>query len=333
MKDFEAALAWLRIDGSEQMNLLDSVSIDKAAYPGTSDWLLQHGIIKSWLKQTPEVPLIWIYGNPGTGKSAITAELVNWLQASNAAVVYHFCAYTYTSSTQYEGIIRSLLLQILRNDRDVVSHVYQEYLLKRKPATVFTLEKLLQTAILARSHEARQQQYLWILLDAFSECENSKQQQLASLLRQLSSLSANQNVVKVVVTTRKLPVTTKRLKKSQILSLSDEEGPLTSAIRIYASRRLKFMESKLRQIELEEEEIHAIEGLVAEKAHGMFLYARLVLDYISSNIFYDGNELRASIHQLPQTLAEFYNKLLMQILRNLDDRSQSRVQAVFNWVG
>lgn len=331
-KDFQAVLAWLKVDGSEQVTLLDSVSVDKVAYPGTCDWLLQHETIKSWLRKTPETPLVWLYGNPGTGKSAISAELVNWLQSSSAAVVYHFCAYTYTCSTQYQGIVRSLLVQVLRNDGDLVSHVYQEYVLKRKPATISALVKLLQTAILAWSHESRQQQYLWILFDAFNECESSKQQQLASLLNQLSSLSSNQTVVKILITTRKLPVMTRRLRKNQVLSLSDEEGSLTSAIRIYASCRLKFMESRLRQIELEEKEIAEIKNLVAEKAHGMFLYARLVLDYISSNVFYDGNELKASIHQLPQTLAEFYNKLLMQILRNLDDRSQSRVQAVFNWV-
>jgi archaellum biogenesis ATPase FlaH len=331
-RDFDAVLAWMKLDDSEQITLLDSVSVDKTTYPGTSAWLLQHKTIKTWLKQTPESQFLWLYGNPGTGKSTISAELVNWLQSSNAAVIYHFCAYTYTSSTQYEGVLRSLLVQILRNEKDLVYHVYQEYVLKRKPATISTLDQLLETVILARSHEPRQQQCLWILIDALNECESAKQQRLASLLHQLSTLSSNQTIVKVLITARKLPVMIKRFQRIQVLSLSDEERSLTSAIRIYASCRLKLMEARLRQIEVETEEIEEIERLVAEKAHGMFLYARLVLDYISSNVFYDGDELKASVHQLPQTLAEFYNKLLMQILKNLDDRSQSRVQAVFNWI-
>lgn len=37
---------------------------------------------------------------------------------------------------------------------------------------------------------------------------------------------------------------------------------------------------------------------------GMFLYARLVLDYLSSNIFVCGEELRRSINQLPKKLSE-----------------------------
>jgi hypothetical protein len=36
----------------------------------------------------------------------------------------------------------------------------------------------------------------------------------------------------------------------------------------------------------------------------MFLYARLVLDYLSANVFFSGAEINKSIHQLPQTLAD-----------------------------
>jgi hypothetical protein len=36
----------------------------------------------------------------------------------------------------------------------------------------------------------------------------------------------------------------------------------------------------------------------------MFLYARLVLDYLKANIFYDGEELMDAIDQLPKTLNE-----------------------------
>lgn len=37
---------------------------------------------------------------------------------------------------------------------------------------------------------------------------------------------------------------------------------------------------------------------------GMFLYARLVIDYLATNIFYNGNEIKASVNQLPRKLRE-----------------------------
>jgi hypothetical protein len=36
----------------------------------------------------------------------------------------------------------------------------------------------------------------------------------------------------------------------------------------------------------------------------MFLYARLVLDYLAKNIFYSGEEMRMSVHELPDELSE-----------------------------
>lgn len=36
----------------------------------------------------------------------------------------------------------------------------------------------------------------------------------------------------------------------------------------------------------------------------MFLYARLVLDYLSKNIFFSGKEMKASIDALPEELSE-----------------------------
>jgi hypothetical protein len=43
---------------------------------------------------------------------------------------------------------------------------------------------------------------------------------------------------------------------------------------------------------------------ISKHRPGMFLYARLVLDYISANLFYNGDELKDAINQLPETLAE-----------------------------
>lgn len=46
-------------------------------------------------------------------------------------------------------------------------------------------------------------------------------------------------------------------------------------------------------------------ALIPAKAQlGMFLYARLILDYISANLFYSGEELRQSISRLPETIIE-----------------------------
>lgn len=37
---------------------------------------------------------------------------------------------------------------------------------------------------------------------------------------------------------------------------------------------------------------------------GMFLYARLLLDYLSTNIFFSGEEIKMSVYELPARLSE-----------------------------
>src|SRR6266480_5158855 len=82
----------------------------------------------------------------------------------------------------------------------------------------------------------------------------------------------------------------------------------------------------------------------------MFLYARLVLDYLAANIFYSGDEIKTSMNQLPEKLTDLwvflfllvllmnanpslsYQKILNQILVHLDFRSVDRIKCIFSWI-
>ena len=80
----------------------------------------------------------------------------------------------------------------------------------------------------------------------------------------------------------------------------------------------------------------------------MFLYARLVVDYLTSNVFYSGDEMKESVNQLPRKLTELYvialpfsgepnsatsyQRILTQILVQLDSRSVDRIRCVLGWV-
>lgn len=56
------------------------------------------------------------------------------------------------------------------------------------------------------------------------------------------------------------------------------------------------------------------------------------MDYLASNIFYSGDEIKQSVNQLPKKLAEFYDKILTQILVQLDSRSIDRIRCILGWV-
>ncbi|PVH94735.1 hypothetical protein DM02DRAFT_181103 [Periconia macrospinosa] len=333
MKQYSSVVSWLKVDDTEQIKVFESIHEEGSKYSGTCAWMTKNGKISSWLKSTPNDRQLWISGNPGTGKSVMLTQLVTFLQASESIVLYHFCRDTHSASTRYENILKSLIQQILRSSGELATYAYHQYVVDRKKATTKNLEQLLENLLLTLS-TARKTENVWIIVDSIDDCEPAKQAWLISLLYGLTSQSASQNatICKVLFSSRSLPNQTKKLSKKQVVSLGDELEHVSKAIKLYTSQRLRSLHGRLRQLEMSAEAVEHIEGLVTEKADGMFLYARLVLDYLSTNVFFSAEELEQSINKLPATVEEFYQNILAQMLAHLDSRSVDRVRCVLEWV-
>ncbi|KAL6790808.1 hypothetical protein J3E68DRAFT_411388 [Trichoderma sp. SZMC 28012] len=333
-KQYQSIISWLNMDESDQLAIFESISAEGRKHPGTCSWVLKNPKISSWLQSKPDTSVLWLQGTPGSGKSVISTQLVNFMQASNMFVIHHFCTYLYTSSTTYEQILKSLLMQLLRKDGDLVAHVYEEFVLGKKSPTVPALERLLQLLFKSISNEPSKAEYVWIILDGLDECELEKQARVVSLMNQVASdrSSPGNTTCKVLISSRTSSILSNCLRKKQTISLSDEKVCLEEAIRQYASQRLQSLEQKFHQLHISPGEVDNIERGIAKKADGMFLYARLVLDYLSTNIFYSGDEIMTSVNQLPEKLGDFYRKILLQILTHLDVRSESRVKSILNWI-
>jgi hypothetical protein len=118
-------------------------------------------------------------------------------------------------------------------------------------------------------------------------------------------------------------VLSNRLCKKQTISLTDKKVCIEQAIRQYASQRLQSLYQKLCQLYIGPSKIEEIEHGIPKKADsnpissqtitwaeftdsfkGMFLYTRLVIDYLATNIFYSSDEIKTSVNQLPEKLAD-----------------------------
>lgn len=267
-KQYQSILTWLKSDEMEQIAIFESIADEGVKYPGTASWLMKNNKISSWLRRKPETAFLSIQGNAGSGKSVISTQLINFLHASKASVIHHFCISTSASSTKYDSILKSLLLQLLRQNGDLVAHVYHDFVLKRAQPTISNIERLIQTHVAALSDEPREPTYLWVTIDGANDCEVAKQARLVSLLNQISSPSTGGTVVKVLVSTRITPVLSAQLRKKQTVCLTDETASLTTAIQLYASQRLRTLEERLRQLELDSEEVEQLGHLISKKAEG-----------------------------------------------------------------
>ncbi|KAJ4322698.1 hypothetical protein N0V84_004723 [Fusarium piperis] len=333
-KQFETIASWLKVSESDQLATFDSICSEVAGYEGTCGWILKNLKISSWFQRKPDTPALWLQGSAGTGKSVLCTQLINFMKASHMFVIHHFCTYRYASSTAYEEILKSLILQLVRKDGDLVAHVYETYVLGKKPPTTSALEQLFQTLLTNMSNQPSQEEYAWIIIDGLDECEPDKQTRLIRLINQVTSKPSlpGTTVCKVLISSRSPSNALQSLRRKQAVSLAEEKTSLQGAIGQYVRERLRLLDVRLRQLDIGQTEIEEIQSVIVTKADGMFLYARLVMDYLASNIFLSADEIKQSVNQLPKKLVDFYHKILTQILIQLDPRSVDRIICILAWV-
>ncbi|KAK6843900.1 hypothetical protein PG987_004760 [Apiospora arundinis] len=334
IKQYNSIISWLKVDESDQLNIFHALREELTKYPGTCDWVIQHKTVRSLLQRKPDVPILWIQGAAGTGKSVLSSSITNYMDQSGWLVLSHFCNYAYPSSTKYECILRSLLAQLIRKDGDLAAHVYEGYVLCKKTPSIQILERLLHLLLSSISKEPQQTSYVWVIFDGLDECDSLTQNKVLSLITDVTSRasSSSEVICKALISSRFSASTSSKLRKTQAISLAEEKEQMGKSIRLYAAQRLNAIYSKFQQMSLGEDDIKGIEDTITKKADGMFLYARLVLDYLSNNIFFNGKEIKDSVYELPKELSEFYSKIVTQILVRLNRRSVDRLKCALGWI-
>jgi hypothetical protein len=266
--EYRSIISWLKIDETEQTQIVEAISDEEKQFPGTCDWVSQNAKIKAWLQKRPECAYLRLQGSPGCGKSVIAAKLVSYLQAVGSPIVRHFCTDTFPSSTRYDSVLKSFILQLLVRSDELVAHVYKECNGGRKQITPNFLAKLLQTLIASLSDQPRDPLHIWFIVDGINECD--EQVQLINLMNKISLISAASHgaVCKVLLTTRPMSRTIMaKFKKSPDISLSENNSPLNSAIRMYVARRLVLLQDRFRELELDPQRIDELGERISNKAN------------------------------------------------------------------
>ncbi|KAK2728230.1 NACHTdomain protein [Colletotrichum kahawae] len=336
-KQYQSILSWLKKDQSDQLAISDTIMAEISKYPDVYICIRDCAKVKAWLQRNTAASLLWVQGIPGCGKTFIAAQLIRYLRIAKMPFLYNFCSYSYATSLAYDQIIRSLISQVVMGDNDLVAFVCNDYVFGNKLPTLHVLEELLENLLMASSSEPRQTEYKWVILDGLDECSPEQQCQMLRFTKRMiaklsSSSSSGNTVCKFLIASQFSPEISRRIRKEHTLSLSTERSLIDKAIQQYVKQRLQPLYQKFRSLELSEQQFQNMAETVVKKADGMFLYARLVLDYLSINIFMNEEEIQSSLDLLPTRLTDFYEKILAQMLGKLDERSINHIKCVFGWV-
>ncbi|KAL6830834.1 hypothetical protein J3E69DRAFT_203459 [Trichoderma sp. SZMC 28015] len=333
--EFRAVLSVLKVDETHQIKVFDNLDSEAKQNPGSCSWILQQQKIRSWAKCERDTQFVVLHGVVGSGKSVLAAQIATFLRTSEQSLVAaHFCTYLYPESTDYNHIMRSLMIQIIRSDPELITLSYDWLVLKKKGPSNTVVEQLLRLLVEAMGALPEKQKTLHIIIDGLDECDDSTIAGVVKTLDKLvvSASSSTATLLKVLLCTQMRPEVIKFVKKKHQVSLSKEKDHLNKAIQDFTLQKINAIRPSLSQLGITDDDVTALASQITHKADGMFLWAKLVMEYINKNLFYHRDEILKAAISLPRELGEFYGRMLSQIMANFDERSAQRISAVLSWI-
>ncbi|KAF5535036.1 hypothetical protein FNAPI_12200, partial [Fusarium napiforme] len=281
----------------------------------TTEWLFQKDQYKNWEsfegddQEGSESKVLWIHGKPGSGKSFLSASVIDLLKTSarsdkqTAVLFFHFNADDPTSdaiSAAYRSILAQLFQQY-SNSRSMIDRLSFSMADShgQKTASPFEVVDLLDLCL--RTFEGR----CFIILDAIDECRDHGR----SLSELLSTISHCRFAKLLLFSRPTVAFLNEWVPPHGRLPIGDENS---SDIRQYLERRIEsFIQRDYLPASVQKERLlhHLTLG-----ADGMFLWAHLMIKYLDTDAMDQEGRLLAIFEiTMPDDLERMYSRILQRI--------------------
>ncbi|KAL5089253.1 hypothetical protein Trisim1_005816 [Trichoderma cf. simile WF8] len=279
--------------------------------PGTCEWIFEMLLFQKWYDHSePDNGLLWIKGNPGTGKSTLTKHIFQYCQAKEEYVIaaYFFNARGTKLEQTPLGMLRSLLFQLLKN----MPCLYDQLLpMFRKKGQEYVSddwewrEPELKSFCLSEIPKC-QPGPLLLIIDALDECSEADVQNVAEFLQDLRNNAADAGLtLKICLSSRHYPFI--RFKAYQELVLEKEKQHEEDIIK-YISSNLTHKDEK-------------IEESIRKRSSGIFMWVVLVISMLNK-AYEDGKieGMKKRLNQMPTALGEVF---AMMLEKNNPDKDET----------
>ncbi|KAI1751565.1 hypothetical protein F4782DRAFT_547571 [Xylaria castorea] len=306
------------------------------AHRHTYQWIFNTDTanLKTWLA-VEHAPIYWVAGNAGSGKSTLMKfihkhpsmldGIQEWARSRTLHVASHFFWLAGTPIQQSkEGLLRSLLYQILLEHPEIARHVFptrwqmKNSLLDRTKTVVWSMKELLDAFLALPSTLGKD--CIFIFIDGLDEY-SGEHDDLVSMIKALGTAPN----VKVCVSSRPW------LDFSDAFSASPWKLYLQdltkSDIRIFVHDKLE-AHCHFRRLSARNPE--AAENLVTQittRAQGVFLWVYLVVRSLTRGLINADaiRDLQRRVDEVPQQLEDFFDR----ILDSIDPFYMSRTAKIF----
>ncbi len=250
------------------------------------DWIIND--IGKWIDKAKE-NLLFITGDPGSGKTALMAKLIQVFPQVGA---YHFCIAKYETSLIPDKFIHSIASQLatqIPEVRELLSTLNLQTVAFQETGT------LMRQLIVDPLSQIKREEPLVIIIDALDEALYFGNDNIVKLL--YNWLDELPSWIKLIVTSRKV---------TDILSLFDYYKPNEIDVSRKENKHdiKQFVEGMLTQkndFSLEKVDIDLITEKIIIKSEGIFLYAKSIVQNLLSKTIHISD-----IESLPPGLSGIY---------------------------
>ncbi|QKX54521.1 uncharacterized protein TRUGW13939_01608 [Talaromyces rugulosus] len=311
-------------DPSEDKNALKRRKGDRA--PETCEWILEKQELQNWLSSHGHRDkILWLYGNPGTGKSTMAITMVELLldrsefKNGENVLAYFFCDSSVPERSTATSILRGLLYQIVKQRPDLMQHLLCKW--KERTEKVFNSFDGLWNIVLDTGQTGTEVE-LYCIIDALDECDRESQDEL---LKQITQTLGSENRkasnlhIHFLITSRPYPEIRRFLYEFNSKDLSSYEE---------VQKDLKILiEKKVTQLSLisqySKNVASSVSDILKQKAEGTFLWVGIACDELAH---VRSRKAVETLQMLPQGLNALYMNLITTALGRHENDNETTFQ-------
>lgn len=307
-------------DPEDDRNAL--VSAKGKRVDGTCAWIQEDGTYLRWLRG--ELPLLWIWGGPGKGKTMLSIYLTEELEQERR-VIYFFCSSEDEKRNTAAAVLRGLLWQITAYRPDLTEQLLDHFDTPEKTKEALSCTEVLWRMFVKLCRHSALGQIVCVL-DGLDECDNTSRDWLAGKLVD-SGLAHRKwslgDTVKTIVVSREIPILRRVGLSAQINLDSDNDMNVQADLKRFVSSRVQELSEV---IGFDDGFRGAVEEILLERAEGTFLWVGFVMtDLLKKSTSY---EIVEALSTLPLGLPALYDRMLLLVAP--EHRQSTRL--ILRWV-
>ena len=268
---------------------------------GTSQWIFEDPKFTSW-KISGESSSLWLNAAPGSGKSVLSASVIEHLTQSDSKdrnkVIYFFCRFDEPDKCKALSVLRSIALQALKLITYVPDELYQFYQEECSEEDCFVANIPIAEKVVA--HLLKYIAYVSIIIDGLDECHESA---LVDSLLRLRGQKGH-GITKWFFASRDDPIVRKRFENSKSETLMVPRTVVQNDIRKFLEDNADLLCGTCDQLDT-----------FTKLSQGNFLMIRLTIDPFRNEELTCSEEFDEAIENFQPELGRCWFRSLQRLLQ------------------